>query len=112
MKENRKHERVDSRLRCWCEGDDVTVYARVGNLSEGGLFLRTSLPLSEGSTARVRLKQPEGSEISAHARVVWIREGENGSPAGMGLQFEALDEDAKAAIRRIVQSEQRQSSRT
>ena len=38
--ENRKSARVPTRLRCWCEGENVTVYARIGNLSEGGLFLR------------------------------------------------------------------------
>src|SRR6185369_3065374 len=49
LAENRKTERVPSRLRCWCEGENVTVYARIGNLSEGGLFLRTSTPLERGS---------------------------------------------------------------
>src|SRR5437773_1430179 len=69
--ENRKFARVPTRLRCWCEGENVTVYARIGNLSEGGLFLRTSTPLSEGSKATVRFGQD--SSIEATATVVWCR---------------------------------------
>ena len=100
MVENRKSVRVPSRLRCWCEGENVTVYARIGNLSEGGLFLRTSTPLARGSLALVRF----GGELSfeASARVVWSRvEGQGGLP-GMGLMFEDIDESRLEAIRRIL----------
>lgn len=104
MFENRrKSPRVASRLRCWCEGDDITVYARIGNLSEGGLFLRTSTPLERGARAVLRfgLEQP----VEAVARVVWSRvEGQGGSP-GMGLAFETVDEQAREAIRRLIEVE-------
>lgn len=101
--ENRKFSRVTSRLRCWCEGENITVYARIGNLSEGGLFLRTSTPLVEGSVATLRF----GGErpIEAQARVVWARlEGQGGAP-GMGLVFEGVDADRLETIRRLIQSE-------
>ena len=70
LADNRKTERVPSRLRCWCEGENVTVYARIGNLSEGGLFLRTSTPLERGSRTVVRFGE---SNIEATAQVVWAR---------------------------------------
>jgi uncharacterized protein (TIGR02266 family) len=107
LSDNRKHERVDSRLRCWCEGQNVTFYARVGNLSEGGLFLRTSTPLLEGTEAVVRLETREQAEISARARVMWARNEGNGHPPGMGLRFEQIDERALEVIRRIIENEQR-----
>jgi uncharacterized protein (TIGR02266 family) len=112
LKDNRKSERVDSRLRCWCEGDNVTFYARVGNLSEGGLFLRTSTPLSRGTHAIVRLQgQGEPSEeVRAEATVVWTREQHLGGPAGMGLRFEGLDPKIIGAIRRIMAIELRSKS--
>ena len=103
MGDNRRHHRVSSRLRCWCEGDNITVYARIGNLSEGGLFLRTSTPLERGAHALVRFggEQP----IEAQARVVWSRiEGHDGPP-GMGLEFEGVDEPLIEAIRRIIRTE-------
>ncbi len=104
MQEHRQFHRVVSRLRCWCEGENVTVYARIGNLSEGGLFLRTSTPLESGSTALVRIGQEPAFE--AAARVVWSRaEGDEGPP-GMGLQFQQVDAGRLEAIRRIIAAEQ------
>jgi uncharacterized protein (TIGR02266 family) len=94
---------VKSRLRCWCEGDNITVYARIGNLSEGGLFLRTSTPLERGARAVLRfgLEQP----VEAVARVVWSRVEGQGGPPGMGLAFETVDEQAREAIRRLIEYE-------
>lgn len=105
--DSRKHERIDARLRCWCEGENVTFYARMGNISEGGLFLRTRTPLDEGSEAIIRFETRDAAEVSARARVVWSREETNGYPAGMGLRFEAIDDGALAVIRRIIENETR-----
>lgn len=102
--ENRKSARVPTRLRCWCEGENVTVYARIGNLSEGGLFLRTSTPLSQGSKATVRFGQEPA--IEAQATVVWCRaDGEQGPP-GMGLKFEVIDQKRLDELRKLIQNEQ------
>jgi uncharacterized protein (TIGR02266 family) len=102
--ESRKHTRVGSRLRCWCEGDNVTVYAQIGNLSEGGLFLRTSTPMPKGAKAVVRLKG-DSEEVSAPVRVVWTRDVRGSQPPGMGLEFGELDDRVREAIRRIIKSE-------
>ena len=104
MGDNRRYYRVTSRLRCWCEGDNITVYARIGNLSEGGLFLRTSTPLERGAKAVVRFggEQP----VEAVARVVWSRVEGQGGPPGMGLVFEGVDEPRMEAIRKIISAEQ------
>ncbi len=102
MEENRKTLRVHSRLRCWCEGENVTVYARIGNLSEGGLFLRTSTPLPQGSTARIRFGEPG---IEAMATVMWARASDGGGPPGMGLRFQDVDDQRLEQIRRLVQRE-------
>lgn len=105
MTENRKYVRVPSRLRCWCEGENVTVYARIGNLSEGGLFLRTSTPLPHGSRATVRFGGTH-TQVEAAATVVWSRPdaGEAG-PAGMGLRFDGVDAQRLEQIRRLIQNE-------
>ena len=102
-----------SRLRCWCEGDNITVYARIGNLSEGGLFLRTSTPLERGARAVVRFGGDLSTSlgpIEASALVVWSRVEGQGGPPGMGLMFEEIDEARRAAIRRIVETERHQLS--
>jgi uncharacterized protein (TIGR02266 family) len=89
------------------------VYARIGNLSEGGLFLRTSTPLERGARAVVRFggdSTENANPIEATARVVWSRVEGQGGPPGMGLMFEEIDDTRRAAIRRIVETERHQLS--
>lgn len=105
MKDNRKHARVESRLRCWCEGDNVTFYARVGNISEGGLFLRTSTPLARGTRTVVKLVIDERGAVQAPARVVWARDEADDGSAGMGLVFEELGEMELERLRRLIDHE-------
>jgi uncharacterized protein (TIGR02266 family) len=106
LRDNRKSDRVESRLRCWCEGDNVTFYARVDNISEGGIFLRTSTPLEAGAEAKVRLEIDE-EQIHARAVVVWARGYANGGPPGMGLRFREIDGRGLASLRRIIENEAR-----
>jgi uncharacterized protein (TIGR02266 family) len=105
--ENRRYARVPSRMRCWCEGNNVTLYSRVGNLSEGGLFLRTSTPLQEGARATVRLGVGEeaGPELHTSVKVVWTRQNGQSWPPGMGLEFEALDAAGLDRLRQIISNE-------
>ena len=108
MADNRKTERAASRLRCWCEGENVTVYARIGNLSEGGLFLRTSTPLERGARTVVRFGE---TNIEATAQVVWARSSEGAEgPPGMGLMFVDIDEIRRKQIRQLVELELVQSA--
>jgi uncharacterized protein (TIGR02266 family) len=105
LQEQRKHARVHSRVRCWCEGDAVTFFSRVGNLSEGGLFLRTSTPLPYGAPARLRIQLGTALEIEVKARVIWSRgEGEVGPP-GMGLAFEGAGGEELDELRRFISRE-------
>ena len=105
MKEARRFPRFRTRLRCWCEGENVTVYSRIGNIGEGGLFLSTSTPLQQGARATVRFKDTDSPEVSAPVTVVWTRSGVDGPP-GMGLRFESLDEKSLETIRQIIIGEQ------
>ncbi|PTL80983.1 TIGR02266 family protein [Vitiosangium sp. GDMCC 1.1324] len=106
--ENRKHERFPSRLRCWCEAENITLYARIVNLSEGGLFLKTNTPLDTGRRTLLRLSGGEVREVMAEATVVWSRpQRQEKGPPGMGLRFEGLEPGALAQLRRIISQEQR-----
>ena len=109
MLENRKHTRTVARLRCWCESDSVTFYARIGNISEGGLFLRTSTPLQRGVRTRVRLGDPTTPMLETDALVVWARADGEGGPPGMGLCFEPLDESARSRLRDLIAAQARMS---
>jgi uncharacterized protein (TIGR02266 family) len=103
--ENRKHPRVPTAVRCWCEAETVTVYARAINLSEGGVFVHTHTPLAPGALTRLRLVASD-EPITAQARVVWTREAKsNEQPAGMGLSFEGLEPGTLERLRELIRSE-------
>ena len=103
VKDQRRHPRVASHLRCWCEGVDITIYAPIENLSEGGLFLRAPAPLARGTHVRLRLGAG-GDEVCAAAAVVWRRDevGPGDEEPGMGLCFETLDLRTSTRLRTQV----------
>lgn len=93
------------RQRCWCESGSITIFALIQNISEGGLFVRTSAPLYEGARTKIRWAlAPEEKEIEADAVVVWRRAGEElaDKPAGMGLKLETIAPDGLERIREFV----------
>lgn len=78
----RKHPRVSSRVPVeWHEfGSGVFHRSRLGNLSNGGAFLRTPAPRPIGCPIVLDLAAPRGS-ATVHARVAWT------TSTGMGLRF-------------------------
>ena len=99
----RKAVRVSSTARCWCETDNITVYAQLANVSEGGLFLRSLAPLSKGTRTRVRfVVAPSAPEIEAEAVVVWRREHTSDGPPGMGLMFTQVPQPHLDRIRAFI----------
>ncbi len=62
------------RARAWCEGQGLTIYGRVGNLSTTGLFLLSAAPLPPGTRVKIRIPIPERPELVADAEVVWSRD--------------------------------------
>jgi len=106
LEEKRKHARYPTRLRVWCEGGDITLFGRVGNLGVGGLFVHTATPFSHGARARVRLKDDRtGGEVHAQATVVWVRRQKSSLPPGMGLQFESGGDQLAEEIRQLLRAE-------
>lgn len=82
--EQRRGERYGYARRAWCEHRDWTLYLRVGNLSEGGLFLHSSTPFAHGE--RLRVWVAEG--ILAEVEVRWS--APRGRSPGIGCSFSAL----------------------
>ncbi len=110
MKEQRRNERVASRLRCWCEAEGVTFFARVANLGEGGVFLRTLTPLPPGARTRLRFLLMGERELALEATVVWARNDASAGPPGMGLAFDALDAEGQARVRTLFDREHSSAS--
>lgn len=86
-------------------GSFMTDYAE--NISQGGLFIRTSLPLPVGERVRLRLMLPDGDAPFALDGVVkWvstIREKEQ-HPAGMGVEFVDFDQEVQDKLAALVKA--------
>ena len=95
--ERRRHVRVPYSQRGWFEAGAITLYAAVGNISEGGIFVRTHAPLARGTMAVIRLPVGGDGELEAEAEVVWESSGSQG-PAGMGLCFRRMDERGRERL--------------
>ena len=65
----------------------------IADLSSGGAFVRSGIPLSVGDLAGLQLRPPGALlQMTINARVAWVRS--LGSAPGMGFEF--LDEGPKA----------------
>ncbi len=91
--DKRSFPRFPVTQRCWCESTNVTMYITMMNISRGGVFLKTAIPLPVGQKVRVVWKTADEQEIEAEAEVVWCCQGgtdQGGrsiSIPGMGLRF-------------------------
>jgi uncharacterized protein (TIGR02266 family) len=68
------------------------------NLSRGGIAIRTTSPLENGTKVRLRFRLPGSKrEIEAESLVTW-----SASRNGMGLQFEKVDPIDQSGIDEFV----------
>jgi uncharacterized protein (TIGR02266 family) len=78
------------------------------DVSAGGAFLKSDLLLEQGESLSLEFHL-EGrlNPIRAQAKVVWVRRfPEVSEPAGMGVEFVAIDEDDRAALLALVADEE------
>jgi uncharacterized protein (TIGR02266 family) len=95
----RRHARSRVFARCWIERETVTLFGRVVDVGEGGLFLRTAVVLPPGTDVNVHLHPPGGAApIRAHGTVAWVgvrAEGDSRT-RGIGIAFDRIEEGAGA----------------
>lgn len=101
----RRSLRVPAALKARYRAAEGLASGPVCDLSEGGLFLATELPLAPGTPLRLELEDTSGaSTVSVAGRVVWARgKGGGGGPAGMGVCFVDLDDDGGAAVNALIE---------
>jgi len=74
------------------------------NINEGGLFIESDTPLALEEQVQLQFRLPGLADpIKASGRVAWVRAAGADGPPGMGIEFENLDEGARALIDRIIQ---------
>jgi uncharacterized protein (TIGR02266 family) len=91
--------RVTAQFQITFQTVDALVVAYSANLSRGGLFLKTDRGMPEGSVISLVIKLPDGgTDIEVPCTVVFVRDGQDGQTAGMGLKFIDPDESIQKRI--------------
>jgi uncharacterized protein (TIGR02266 family) len=70
------------------------------DISMGGMFVATFVPMPLGARVSLRFRLPTGQMLAAGV-VRWAREGRPGIIAGMGIEFVEMSEQDQAALRRF-----------
>jgi uncharacterized protein (TIGR02266 family) len=87
---SRKEARVQKTVTLMFKDRQSFVKAYTGNISRGGLFIRTERPLREGEQFLLKLQLPDLPEpIKVTCEVSWAREQSDieKRPPGMGVKF-------------------------
>ena len=93
--ERRLHPRVRINTWCWLEGESLTLYGTVANISQGGLFLCTPVPLPAGKEVNLTLNLTgsnlTGHRVTARGKVVRTQTaGRNCGQTGLGIHFHEI----------------------
>jgi uncharacterized protein (TIGR02266 family) len=86
----RKDDRLRRRMSLTFKDHQTFVNAYTENISNGGLFIRTDRPLTQGEQFLLTLQLADSPDpISATCEVVWTRTQSEGEtrPSGMGVKF-------------------------
>jgi type IV pilus assembly protein PilZ len=100
--DRRSAERIDVTWVVDCEAEDTFLYAAITNISELGIFVRTTTPLPVGSRLTLRFAPPGWTSCFViKGAVQWINEvhplRETLNP-GMGIRFVDLTLDERERI--------------
>ena len=104
----RAHKRVDffNPVKVVVPDENTAVDVFAGNVSKGGMFLRSNRPLPKGKKVKLEFETEEGKVEVEEGEVVWNKEFEpisiDGSPAGMGVEFKSMSEDSKLKIEAFI----------
>jgi uncharacterized protein (TIGR02266 family) len=106
--ERRQHQRVPTKVLIKYSNADQFFTDYIQNISRGGIFVPTHNPFPEGTRLSITFSLPycdpsittEGVVI----RNIHAAPGDDISPSGMGIQFDALDEEAQKLIDAYINS--------
>lgn len=104
---SRKHQRGQKVLALSYEDHNGFKEAYTGNISQGGLFIKTKSPLETGEGFLLKLKLPGISDpLKIECNVVWTRKRGKSikQPPGMGVKFDKLDSDDHTVLTQYLKT--------
>jgi len=110
--ERRRSPRAPARVRIHYGTVDALFSEFTRNVNEGGLFVETEHVLDLDEVVVLQFSLPETEvPVQARGRVVRIEPARDGTPGGMGIEFEKLDASARRAIDALVRDLRNGASR-
>jgi hypothetical protein len=95
--ERRLFQRYSVRCDCWLEQDTLTLYGTTADLGLGGLFLRSAVPMVDGSVVEIVLTVAgAGQPIVAHGLVTRAVRAGRGARHGIGVKFQKIVQGSEA----------------
>ncbi|WP_022852981.1 TIGR02266 family protein [Thermodesulfatator atlanticus] len=105
MDDKRKHPRLEHVFRVDYSTPEALFNEFAENISEGGMFIKTSRPLEIGTEIIIEFKLPLLKEpIKVKGKVEWNTDmpGIRKPTPGMGVSFQGLSSEDKEKINKIV----------
>jgi type IV pilus assembly protein PilZ len=88
-----------------CETDDTFLYAKITNVSELGIFVRTTSPLPLGTAMRLRFAPSGQAAFDLEGQVQWINPARPSCPnPGMGIRFSAITPDDRERLVEVIRT--------
>jgi len=105
--ERRTHDRHDVTWSVDCVADDTFLYAAISNISEMGIFVRSTEPLVLGTKLVLAFAPPGHEAFRLQGEVAWInpvrKNGDNPNP-GMGIRFIDLTPESRERLVEVVRT--------
>jgi type IV pilus assembly protein PilZ len=105
--ERRTFDRYDVEWAVDCVASDTFLYASITNISEMGIFVRTTDPLRVGTKLRLKFAPPGSESFELEGAVAWINrireDGDNPNP-GMGVRFVNLQPEERERIVEVIRT--------
>ena len=101
MIEQRKHARLGVSVAVDFHSGHNFFKGRTQDISMGGLFIATDVPLPVGTVIEVTLDVTSGAKpqlFRASAEVMWVKTAPDGSTQGVGVRFAQLSNSAQRAF--------------
>jgi type IV pilus assembly protein PilZ len=98
----RKQIRVALCHRIYVTHNETPYEFYTGNISEGGVYIKSEAPFPAGTEVEISLPLEAGSHIHLRGAVAHARHHSNGIPeypAGMGIEFKEVGDDERRILR-------------
>ena len=105
--ERRVFDRYDVEWSVDCVAADTFLFASITNISEMGIFVRTTEPLETGTRLRLTFSPPGSESFQLEGTVAWVNavraDGDNPNP-GMGIKFIHLKPEQRERLVEVIRT--------